>query len=154
MSSVLCYQEATASDGSRQEWRAVFDPPCLAERSGMLVVELPASEPASRPPRAFVNGLEVIAGVQVVRAGDIVRIVEADGRCVSYVVGRPAPAREPGGGRPCGFTGLPIRGQAINCTCGLLMMEEAVEQLRQCPVCGRDLSPEAGPGELPSEAML
>ncbi len=152
MSSILCYEGVEAGDGSRTEWRPVLDPPYLSERSGMLVAELPPSERGY--PRAFVNGLEVIAGVQLVRPGDIVRIYLSEGRSVSYVVGVCAAVREAGEGRPCAFTGLPIRGQAIHCTCGLLMTEEAIAQLGQCPQCGHELNPEAGTRSLPPEELL
>lgn len=152
MATVLCFENVQTDDGKDGQWRPVDDPPFLAERSGLLVAELPA--PAQGYPRAFVNGLEVVAGIQLVRPGDLVRITLARDRSVSYVVGRPVPAREAGDGRPCAFTGLPIRGQAVRCTCGLLMAVEAVDQIDQCPQCARQLKAETEANDWPPEELL
>lgn len=152
MSAILCFQGVEQGGGDGTEWRPVVNPPYLAERGGMLVVELPPTERGY--PRAFVNGLEVIAGIQVVQPGDIVRILLNQGESLTYVVGRCAAVRERGEGRMCDFTGLPVHGGAVRCPCGLFMAEEAIAQLGACPRCGRALDPEAATREVPPEEMI
>jgi len=138
MASVVCFEQVKAADGPGTQWCERRDPPFVAERGGMLVAELPTT---GKPyPRAYVNGLEVIAGVQRVHTGDLVRIVLAKDEVVSYVVGRCVAAREPGAGRTCAFTGLPIRGQAVRCACGLIVNDDVAAQLSDCPLCGRPLA--------------
>ena len=128
-------------------WRRITAPPLLSDRQGVLVVELPQRGRC----RAFVNGLDVLGGLQVVERGDLVRVIDAEGAEVSYVVGRVLPSAEPGEGRPCQFTGKPIDGEAVACSsCGALFAREVCEQLGRCPACGEPLGEEEDdvpPGE-------
>jgi hypothetical protein len=147
MSTIICYQPECL-EGHQDAWRRITDPEHLSQRQGTLVVEFPKQGRY----RGFVNGLDVLGGIQVVERGDLVRIVGPSGVEVSYVVGRVSPSLEPGGGRTCQFTGVPIGGQAIACwSCGALFAEEVSEQLEGCPVCGEPLGEH---DELPPEEEL
>jgi hypothetical protein len=97
-------------------------------------------------------GRDTPANVIVPRTNRGIRVVGPGGEEVSYVVGRVSPSLEPGGGRTCQFTGVPIGGQAIACwSCGALFAEEVSEQLEGCPVCGEPLGEH---DELPPEEEL
>lgn len=147
MSTIVCYQPECL-EGGQDAWRRITDPEHLSQRQGTLVVELPKRGRY----RAFVNGLDVLGGIQVVDRGDLVRIVDPGGEEVSYVVGRVSTSLEPGGGRPCQFTGMPIDSQAVACSsCGALFAEEVSEQLDACPACGEPLGQH---DELPPEEEL
>jgi len=152
MASVVCFEAVRAGNGGEPVWQQVTDPPYVAERSGMLVAELPSADKGY--PRASVNGLAVVAGVQRVRPGDLVRVELGPDQATSYVVGSPAPAREPGQGRPCAFTGLPVRGAAFRCVCGMLLAEEVVAQLGHCPGCAAPLNAQADARRCPPEELL
>lgn len=135
MSSIVCYQPESAPE-DRPVWRRITAPRLLSERQGLLVLELPRRGRY----RAFVNGLDVVGGLQVVQRGDLVRVIEPGGEEVCYVVGRVLPSVQPGAGRACQFTGKPIDGEAVACTsCGALLAREVCQQLGGCPACGEPL---------------
>ena len=147
MTTIVCY-EPQAEEEDRAVWRRITDAPCLTERRGTLVLELPKRGGY----RALVNGLDVLGRIQVVERGDLVRVFEPGGGEVSYVVGRALPSVEPGEGRACQLTGKPIAGQAILCSsCSSMFALEVAEQLGNCPVCGEPLG---GQEEVPPEEEL
>ena len=76
--------------------------------------------------------------------------VDVKGQII-YVVGRTLPVPEPGGGRFCQFTGRPLDGQAIRCSCKSLFALEVAEQLGSCPCCQRPLNDKEEP---PPEEIL
>ena len=147
MSSIVCYQPE-CEQGDRPVWRRITAPRFLTERQGLLVLQLPRRGRY----RAFVNGLGVVGGLQVVQRGDLVRVIDPGGEEISYVVGRVLPSVQPGEGRSCQFTGKPIDGEAVACTsCGALFGREVCEQLRACPACAEPLGEE---DEVPPEEEL
>ncbi|MBN2564802.1 MAG: hypothetical protein JXB46_03745 [Candidatus Eisenbacteria bacterium] len=155
MKTAICFQ--IAEDNSVVQWVPQDNPPFLVNRSGMLVVELPMGE--DEPPRVFVDGMVVVARTHLVPLGALVRIVWPDGRTIAYKVHRPVIDHqvEPGNGRPCGFTGLPIKGEAVRCPgagCGLLLASEVVTQVERCPRCNTSLQTRPTPEEMPGEEEL
>jgi hypothetical protein len=147
MSTIVCYQPESA-EGDRPVWRRITGPRFLSERQGILVLELPKRGRY----RAFVNGLDVLGGLQVVRRGDLVRVIDPGGTEFSYVVGRVLPSAQPGAGRPCQFTGKPIHDEAVECSsCGALFAQVVSEQLGSCPACGEPLGDQ---DEVPPEEEL
>jgi hypothetical protein len=147
MSTIVCYQPEQ-EQGDRPVWRRIATPRFLTERQGVLLIELPRRGRY----RAFVNGLDVVGGLQVVERGDLVRVIDPAGEEVSYVVGRVLPSAEPGEGRPCQFTGKPIDGEAVVCaSCGSLFAREVCDQLNRCPVCAEPLGDE---DDVPPEEEL
>ncbi|OHB85857.1 MAG: hypothetical protein A2V98_22245 [Planctomycetes bacterium RBG_16_64_12] len=147
MPTIVCYRPES-TEGDQDAWRKVTDPEFLSECQGTMVVELPKRGRY----RAFVNGLDVLGGIQVVERGDLVEVTGPNGAEVSYVVGRVLASVEPGNGRTCQFTGAPIKGQGITCwSCGALFAQEVAEQLGNCPVCGEPLGEH---DELPPEEEL
>ena len=139
----ICYQAVT--DGGQTGWRRTVVPPCLTNYGGTLLVTPP------RRSRAFVNGLEVAGGLQVVEHGDLVRIARRGRPEISYVVGQVSATQEPGNGRTCQLTGRPINGQAVRCSCGSLFASEVSEQLGTCPGCQHPLDERDEP---PPEELL
>lgn len=128
MPNVLSFQVEEAADQSAQ-WRRTTSAPKLVVRGGAMMVDAPADAAE----RVFLNGLPVLQS-QPVQSGDLVRILHASGE-TTYVVGGPLPSAEPGNGRCCRFTGLPIAGQAVRCGCGGLFAAHVADQLGACPLC-------------------
>jgi len=131
MPTIVCYQ-AESAQADAAAWRRITGPEFLSEQQGTLFVQLPQRGRY----RAFVNGLDVVGGIQVVERGDLVRVLAPNGTEIAYVVGRVLASVEPGDGRACQFTGKSITGQAIACWgCSALFAKEVAEQLGNCPVC-------------------
>lgn len=136
MNSITCFEPAEA-DG----WRQSAGPRYLCEQDGTLLIDL--GRTARR--QVHVNGLPVIGGLQVVQAGDLVRIARANRPDLTYIVGGVQAVRQPGRGRRCQFTGLPIKGEAVRCACGALYSSDVADQMADCPQCQASLR-----GQLPA----
>jgi len=132
---IVCWQPEAGQEPNQGGWRRVESPPYLRrghERD--LVLELPAS--GSRH-RAFVNGMPAVGGIQVLRTGDLLLLVDGDtGAATSYIIGQTELDTEAGEGCVCQFTGLAIRGNAVRCACGAVFAEDVRRQLAVCPRCG------------------
>jgi len=147
MSTIVCYKPEFG-ESEEGAWLRITDPDFLSQRQDTLVLELPNRGSY----RAFVNGLDVLGGIQVVERGDLVRVTAPDGEQIAYVVGRALSSTEPGGGRACQFSGKTIDGQATICSsCGAVFAQEVVEQLGDCPACREPLGDH---DELPPEEEL
>ena len=150
MATVRCF-EAKATDQGVVTWQKVAAPPHFVVRSGVAYLEAPGA--GKRRVRAYVNGMEVIAGIQVVVRGDLVRIIMGKGEEASYVVGGVVADTVPGEGQPCSFSGLPIQGMAVRCACGAVLSEEAAKQIGQCPKCEEPLGGNEDE-QVPGEELL
>ena len=150
MATVRCF-EAKAGGQGVVTWQKVAGPAHFVVRSGVVYLEVPGA--GKRRVRAYVNGMEVIAGIQVVVRGDLVRIVMGKGEEASYVVGSVVADMAPGEGQTCSFSGMPIRGMAVRCACGAVLSEEAAKQIGQCPKCEEPLGGDKD-DQVPGEEML
>ena len=146
MSSIVCFELLGEAGSDDRTWGRLQKPPYLRQCGGRLVVELPRRSRA----KVYVNGLPVVGRLQVVAPSDLVRIACDSGAETSYVVGGVPPSREPGRGRLCQFTGLPIEGEAVRCACGGLFATAVAEQLGVCPHCKASLTGEV---QEPPEEM-
>lgn len=150
MTSLTAFRAGAAKEGEDIRWEPAARPTGLVTIAGEAFVVLSWWH---RKQRAYVNGLEVV-GLQAVRPGDFVRVLGPDGQEVAYRVGGRAGGEEPGRGRRCDFTGLPISGQAVRCPgCGRLFKKELTDQEEACPVCKAPFGP-AGGADLPGEELL
>lgn len=152
MSPLSPYRRAEDDQDGRGRWDCVA-PPEEVLQCGPDCFVMAADAGRRRGRGIYVNGRPVI-GLQAVRSGDFVRITHRDGATDSYRLG-PCPAEaEPGEGRRCAFTGLPISGPAIRCPgCGRLYKEAVIEETeRQCPVCGTAVDTDPEP-DWPEEVL-
>ncbi|GIW89854.1 MAG: hypothetical protein KatS3mg109_0286 [Pirellulaceae bacterium] len=135
MATIACFESALNPEAKSHQgkWRMCHDPPYLKQVRHTLVISVPGDT------RVSVNGLPVIGRLQVVRPGDLVRSFGSDGCEVSYVVGSVLPRYEPGQGRQCQLTGLPVEDQGVRCACGRLYCQGVANQLEHCPVCQASL---------------
>ena len=145
---ITSFSADTDTEGSR--WQRTEAPPFLVLRGGRMLVEVPADC------EAHVNGLPVI-GLQLVRAGDLVRVQAAGdegGEVVEFIVGRILPRQEEVEAEDCrcDFTGLPLVGNALRCVCGSVYCLDVLGQLDCCPRCNARL--DAQSESLPSEELL
>ena len=135
-------------------WQRVDNPPHLVNYGNSWFVETPPYRKGAHGVRAYVNGFPVV-GLHAVKPGDLVRIVPGrrNEKKAAYRVGRTHAGVEPGEGRRCSFTGLPIEGTAIQCPqCGRLFKEEIRCEMRACPICGTPFEEDAS--ERPPEELL
>ena len=140
MPTVIAFAVEEPGGKAPLKWRRLTAPPGLVSHGGADFVQEPPGGSAA------VNGFTVV-GLQVLRPGDLVRVV-AGGRETAYVYRGRRPTIEPGRGRACRVTGLPITGQAMICTCGqLIIKEEVARKLARCPVCQAELQPQGDPAE-------
>lgn len=131
-------------------WRSLTEPPYLEQLGQDALIRLPLTGRA----RAYVNGLRVIGGLQIVREGDLVTIVEPFGKQISYVVFGWHGQVEPGNGRRCSFTGRPIDGAAVRCfACGRVVAEAVATRIEACPGCKSPLGSRRD-ARLPVEELL
>ena len=104
--------------------------------------------------RASVNGYPVMGGFQIVETGDIIRIANGKGQVSTYrLMQASGTCPEPGEGRRCAFTGLPINGQALRCLpCGRLVCATVAGQVGVC-ACKGSLESTAAQN-CPAEELL
>jgi hypothetical protein len=115
---------------------------------GALVFQPPGRVPAS------VNGIPVI-GFQVLRSGDVVQLEDdPGGNPRSFRVGRVLAQVRSGEGRRCRYTGLPITGDAIECSCGMIYARAVAQHIHLClnPRCSQSLEDVEAP--FPPEELL
>jgi hypothetical protein len=150
MPTILAFQRATEVSDDEVWWTELPDPPYVTTLGDDEFVQLPADRQVS----AYVNGVRVMGGLQALLPGDFVRVLHREGEAVAFrFAGRSAGAVEPGRGRRCAFTRMPIEGDAVRCRpCGRLVSASVVEQVGAC-VCGRTLQLERE-SSFPAEELL
>jgi len=141
MTEVACWQSRHDEEADLSTWQSVPPPPWLQWVGDELAVALLPGRSGT------VNGLPVVAGLQVVRPGDLVRVTAPDGSATALVVGQVQARREPGNGRTCQFSGLAIRGEAVRCSCGRLFCATVQKTYDRCPGCGRQFEADVRPSE-------
>jgi len=136
-------------DPNREElrWERITSPPCVASYSQADFVMLDAGQAQT----GYVNGFRIVGGMHVLSTGDLVRVFGSDGEVSFRYVGRCMAGTEPGRGRRCAFTGLPIDGTAVRCPnpqCKRLLSKAVAHQIGRC-MCHTPLKSEdmAEPGE-------
>ena len=146
MNTTVAFEAQQESQAEDARWRQVSPAPHVLSSGGYdMVVE-------EEGLRAFVNGLPVIGGMQVIQPGDLVRITGSGQERFFQYAGARTDTREEGGGRPCAFTGIPIPGVAVKCgACERVVSEAVATQVGAC-VCGRSLK--AGDQTAPGEELL
>jgi hypothetical protein len=146
----IAFKIACQGDVEETHWTLLPKPPYLRAFGGRLFVRVPKSGYSGK---LFVNGYPVL-GMQAVDTGDWVRLVKRDGESTVYrVAARASAVMAEGHGRPCAFTGLPIRGEAVCClACGRLYSPATAEQIEVC-MCGTLLKPDVAPA-VPEEELL
>ena len=119
-----------------------------------MMLELPATR--REYPKAVVNGMDVIAGTQLLRPGDLVRVMTGKAEEHTYVVGQLLPSPETAGGGTDAFTGLQLSPEqpAVRCVCGSVLAEEVAVQIEVCPKCGRQLNADITEDEHPGDEMI
>lgn len=137
MAATMAFRRGEAEAGDEARWVDMPNPPYLSSYGDDDFVYLPDEAGLL----AYVNGVEVVAGLQAIKPGDFVRIVRRGREETAYrFAGRCAATAEPGGGRRCAFTRMPIEGDAVRCRgCGGWVSAKVVEQIGAC-ACGRALS--------------
>jgi len=145
----LCSKSKPTKYGEMLVWEQLPDPPYL-EECGPHTWLLPPKNL-----RAYVNGLPVVRGAQVLRQRDLVCVVPEGGKSISYQVVARGATLESGEGRHCSFTGRPIAGPAVRCSfCGSLVAAAVAKEIRSCPACRRPLALDNAPPEMPGEELL
>jgi len=147
--TTLAFRRMTEGSEDDTRWGEISDPPYLTAYGQDDFVELPDVAGLC----AYVNGVRVAGRFQVVLPGDFVRVVCGGREVVSYrFAGRHPGGAEPGRGRRCAFTRMPIEGTAVSCDCGRLSSTRVVEQIGTC-VCDRALRPDCKTPS-PAEELL
>ena len=140
MPRLLCFE--TFVDGAGMACRQIFDPPQVtAATDGTLILQPPPQV------KATVNGVLVVL-FQVLCQGDTIQIdLPSSQTPTCFRVGRVLPHLRPGAGRRCRFTGLPIPGEAMECSCGMFYSLDSARYLKRClnPDCQRPLQDQEDP---------
>jgi hypothetical protein len=144
------YMPCIEDDQGQARWKRLANLPYVTGYGSDDFVQLPDDSDL----RAYVNGFRVIGGLQVLRSGDLVRIVESGKKKVAFRFGLRVSANiEPGRGRFCAFTRAKIDTNAVRCpSCGQIFCEEVMEQIGSC-VCGTRLAEDERPEALPEELL-
>lgn len=150
MTELTAYMSGIKEDSEVAFWKFITDPPFVASYGGDDFVEVPEESRL----RAYVNGFKVVGGLQVLEPGDFVRVFSSKKKEVSFsFAGRTSVTIEPGDGRICAFTRIPIKGMAVICrVCGKVFSEEVMEQIGSC-LCGSLLKRDTKLDQ-PSEDLL
>ena len=100
--------------------------------------------------------MEVIAGTQALRPGDLVRVANNRTDERTYVVGRLLPSAATGEGGMDAFTGLRLSPEqpAVRCVCGSVVAEAVAEEIERCPQCGKHLRADLAEDEHPELELV
>jgi hypothetical protein len=149
MTELTAYMPGIKENSEVAYWKFITDPPYVVSYAGNDFVEVPEESGLS----AYVNGFKVV-GLQVLEPGDFVRVFSHRKKKVSFrFAGRTSVTVEPGDGRICAFTRIPIKGMAVICRrCGKVLSEEVMKQIGSC-LCGSPLKHDAKQDQ-PSEDLL
>lgn len=150
MAKVTAYMPGIKENSEVASWKLVSDPPYVVSYAGDDFVEVPEESEL----HVYVNGYKVVGGLQVLEPGDFVRVFSRRKKEVSFrFAGRISVTVEPGDGRICAFTRIPIKGMAVICRrCGKVLSEKVMKQIGSC-VCGMPLKNDAKQDQ-PSEDLL
>ena len=150
MTTTSAFVPSLADGEDERRWDLISDPPHVVSYGDDDFVQLPDEAEIT----AYVNGVRVIGGLQLIEAGDLVRVIQRGPTGVSYrFAGRPTSRVEPGNGRRCAFTRMPIDGSAVRCgQCDRVVSEKVAQQIGSC-VCGTPLAPNS-PATPPAEVLL
>jgi len=150
MAELTAYMPGTKENSEGAYWKLITDPPYVVSYAGDDFVEVPEESGL----HAYVNGYKVVGGLQVLEPGDFVRVFSHRKKEVSFrFAGRVSVNVEPGDGRICAFTRIPIKGMAVICRrCGKVLSEKVMKQIGSC-VCGKPLKHDNNQ-DPPSENLL
>lgn len=142
-SGVVCWKPTDDKPDDQDGWTRFDASRYLTEFDGFLVLKLPLRC------RGAVDGLPVYGGIQRVTAGNLVRIWNANGSEVQFVIGQVNAHVQRGDNSQCQFCGLPITGEALRCSCGRVFCLSIRESYSECPLCGQPFEADTQPpGEL------
>ncbi len=150
MATTMAFQRAAEGFEDEARWISASDPPFVVAYGGDDFIQLPDEMGLC----GYVNGVRVVGCFQAILPGDFVRIERHGREPVAFrFAGRRPDGAEPGRGRPCAFTRMPIEGDSVACGgCGRIVSVRVAEQIGMC-ACGRPLRQDRGTPP-PAEELL